>query len=105
MGISFTQILLGSISYGLGYYMKARFEINQEELIVKLKRQIVKFKKDDEEEKRELRYQLSQSVKDRDFLEREFLEFKERVKEESFNSIQKEKDLKSSSKNVLKSFL
>lgn len=105
MEISFTQILLGSISFGLGYYLKARFEINQEETIKKLQLQIEKIKNDDEKKEQRLRYQLWEVEQVRDRFERDFLESKEKVKNGSFNSIPKVEVEINSSGNVLKSFL
>lgn len=105
MGISFTQILLGSISFGLGYYLKARFEINQEETIKKLQLQVEKIKNDDEKKEQRLRYQLWEVEQVRDRFERDFLELKEKVKNGSFNSIPKIKVEINSRGNVLKSFL
>lgn len=105
MGISFTQVLLGGISFALGYYIKARFEINQEELIKKLQLQIEKVKNEDEIIVHKLKYQLWEVEQARDFLTRDFLEFKEKAKTSSFNSIPKEKVEKNSKKNVLKSFV
>lgn len=105
MGISFTQVFLGSISFGLGYYLKARFEINQEETIKKLQLQIEKIKKDDEKKDQRLRYQLWEVEQVRDRLERDFLEFKENVKNGSFNSITKVEVEINSTGNALKSFL
>lgn len=105
MGISLTQVLLGGISFGLGYYLKARFEINQEETIKKLQLQIEKIKKDDEKKEQRLRYQLWEVEQGRDRIERDFLEFKEKVKNGSFNSILKVDTEINSSSDVLKSFL
>jgi hypothetical protein len=105
MGISFTQVLLGSISFGVGYYLKARFEINQEETIKKMQLQIEKIKKDDEKKEQRLRYQLWEVEQARDRLNRDFLEFKEKVKNGSFNSIPKVEVEINSSRDVLKSFL
>lgn len=105
MGISFTQVFLGSISFGLGYYLKARFEINQEETIKKLQLQIEKIKKDDEKKDQRLRYQLWEVEQVRDRLERDFLEFKVNVKNGSFNSITKVEVEINSTGNALKSFL
>lgn len=105
MRLSFTQVLLGSISFCLGYYLKARFEINQEETIKKLQLQIEKIKKDDEKTNQKLRYQLWEVEQVRDRLNRDFFEFKEKVKIGSFNSIPKEEVKTNSTGNVLKSFL
>lgn len=105
MGISFTQILLGSISFGLGYYLKARFEINQEETIKKLQLQVEKIKNDDEKKEQRLRYQLWEVEQVRDRFERDFLELREKVKNGRFNSIPKIEVEINSRGNVLKSFL
>ncbi|MBY0414664.1 MAG: hypothetical protein K2Q18_10880 [Bdellovibrionales bacterium] len=105
MGISFTQILLGSISFGLGYYLKARFEINQGETIKKLQLQVEKIKNDDEKKEQRLRYQLWEVEQVRDRFERDFLELREKVKNGRFNSIPKIEVEINSRGNVLKSFL
>lgn len=105
MGISLTQVLLGGISFGLGYYLKARFEINQEEMIKKLQLQIEKIKKDDEKKEQRLRYQLWEAEQARDRIDRDFLEFREKVTNGSFYSIPKVDVEINSSRDVLKSFL
>ena len=105
MGISFTQVLLGIISFGLGYYIKARFEINQEDTINELQMQIEKLKEEDEKIIQKQRYQLWEVEQASNFLKRDFLELKEKVKTGSFNSIKMEKEPENSKKNVLKSFL
>jgi hypothetical protein len=105
MGINFSQVLLSSIAFGVGYYIKARFEINQEQLINKLQMQITEMKKDGEKKVQTLEYQIWQVEQERDRLERNFFEFKEKAKAGAFESIAKEKVEKSSKKNVLKSFV
>lgn len=105
MEISFTQVFLSGIFFGLGYYIKARFEINQETVILKLQMTMEEMEKDAEEEMRKLRYQLWEVEQARDRLTRESRELKEKVKAGAFESIAKEKIEKKSKKNVLQSFL
>jgi len=107
MGISFSHILLSCIALCLGYYIKARFEINQEQLIEKLELEIEKIKTDSANKIEKVRYNLWQVEQVRDRLHRDFLEFKEKTKNESFNSIPKE-ELETENQTrdkVLKSFL
>jgi hypothetical protein len=80
MGISFLEASIGIICAGLGYYFKARFEINQEEEIKNLKQLIQKREEDHKEELRVLNYKHHQLERSKYFLERDFLEFQEKVK-------------------------
>ena len=52
MGINLSQVLLSSIAFGVGYYIKARFEINQEKQIKELHTSIEVIEKKREEESR-----------------------------------------------------
>lgn len=105
MEISFTQVFLGCISFGVGYYVKARFEINQEAKILKLQKTMEEIEKNAEEEEKKLRYQLWEVGQARDRLTHELLELKEKVKAGAFESIAKEKVEKKSKKNALQNFL
>lgn len=105
MEISLTQVFLGCISFGVGYYAKARFEINQEALIKKLQSTMEEMEKDAEEVEKKMRYQLWEVGQVRDRLSRELRELKEKVKAGAFESIAKEKVEKKSKKNALQNFL
>lgn len=105
MGINFSQVLLSSIAFGVGYYIKARFEINQEKQINELQTSIEVIEKKREEESRTLRYQLWQVEQECDRLTGDLWELKKKVKAGAFASIAQEKVDKSSKKNVLKSFV
>lgn len=105
MGISVLEASICIICTGLGYYFKARFEINQEEEIKNLKQSIQKLVEDHKEELRMLSYKHYQLERSKDFLERNFLEFKERVKMDRLNEIISEKNTADSVSKTLKQFL
>ena len=105
MGISFTQFLLGCISFAVGYYTKARSEINQKALIRKLQISIKEVEHRSEEELKALKFQLWNVEQARDRLNSKVLELQENVKTGAFESIPIVKVEKNFKKNVLNSFL
>ena len=105
MGISFTQFLLSCISFAVGYYTKARCEINQEALIKKLQMSVEEVEHKSEEELKALKYQLWNVEQTRDRLNSKFLELNEKIKTGAFESIPIVKVEKKLKKNVLNSFL
>lgn len=105
MGISFLEASIGIICAGLGYYFKARFEINQEEEIKNLKLCIQKREEDHKEELRVLNYKHYQLERSRDFLECNFSEFQEKVKMDRLDKIISEKNTADSMSKTLKQFL
>ena len=105
MEISFTQVFLGCISFGVGYYAKARFEINQEAVIKKLQMTIDEMEKEAEEEMKKVKYQLWEAKQARDRLTSELRELREKVKTGAFESLAKEKIEKKSKKTALQNFL
>jgi hypothetical protein len=105
MGISFLEASIGIVCAGLGYYFKARFEINQEEEIKNLKQSIQKMKEEHKEELRVLNYKHYQLERSKDFLERNFLEFQEKVKIDRLDKIISEKNAADSMSKRLKQFL
>lgn len=105
MGISFSQIALGITFFGIGYYFKARFEINQEKEINNLKYTIQKMEEDHKEVMRILNYKHYQLERSKDFLERDFLEFQEKVKLDRFDKIKSAKNETDSIAKTLKQFL
>lgn len=105
MSTSIFQIALSITSFSFGYYFKARFEINQEKELLNLKRLIQKKDEDYEEEVRVLNYKFHQLEQSKYFLERNFLEFKEKVKLDRFDKIESVKNEKDSASQALKQFL
>lgn len=105
MGISFSQIILNTIFFCLGYYFKARFEINQEKEIKKLKSTIQQMEKDHQEEVRVLNYKYYQLERSKSFLERHFLELQEKVKLDRFDQIASKKNEVETITKTLKQFL
>lgn len=105
MGISIFQIALSITFFSIGYYFKASFEINQEKEISKLKSIIQKTEEDHKEELRLLNYKFHQLEQSKYFLERNFLEFKEKVKLNRFGEIESIKNEKDSVSQALKQFL
>jgi len=105
MGISFSQIALSITFFGIGYYFKARFEINQEEEITKLKTAIQQMEEDHKEEVRVLNYKHFQLERSKSFLERNFLELQEKVKLDRFDKIECIKNKSDSVSKTLRQFL
>lgn len=105
MGISIFQIALSITFFSVGYYFKARFEINQEKEITKLKSTIQQMEEDHKEELRLQKYKYLQLEQSKYFLERDFLEFKEKVKLDRFDKIESIKNKKDSVSKALKQFL
>lgn len=105
MDISFLEASMCIACAGLGYYFKARFEINQEGEIKNLKRRIHKMEADHKEELRVLNYKHYQLERSKDFLERNFLEFQEKVKMNRLDKIISEKNATDSLSKTLKQFL
>jgi len=105
MGISFSQIILSTILFCLGYYFKARYEINQEEEIRNFKGTIQQMKEDHKEEVRVLKNKYSQLERAKDFLQRNFLEFQEKVKLDRFDLIVSKKNEAKTITKTLKQFL
>ncbi len=105
MGISIFQIALSITFFSVGYYFKARFEINQEKEITKLKSIIQQMEEDHKEELRLQKYKHHQLEQVKYFLERDFLEFKEKVKLDRFDKIESIKNEKDSVSKTLKQFL
>ncbi|NOT77623.1 MAG: hypothetical protein HOP07_01320 [Bacteriovoracaceae bacterium] len=106
MGISIFQIALSITFFSVGYYFKARFEINQENEITKLKNIIQHIVVEDHKEELRLqKYKHNQLEQSKYFLERDFLEFKEKVKLNRFDKIESIKNEKDSVSKALKQFL
>ena len=105
MGISFLEASMCIACAGLGYYFKARFEINQEEEIKNLKQRIQKREENHKEELRVLNYKHYQLERSKHFLERNFLEFKEKIKMDRLDKIISEKNTADSMSKTLKQFL
>lgn len=105
MGISFLEALMCIACAGLGYYFKARFEINQEKEINNLNRTIQKMEEEHKEELRMLNYKYHQLERAKDFLERDFLKFQENVKLNRLDKIISEKNKVDSISKALKQFL
>lgn len=105
MGISIFQIALNITFFSVGYYFKARFEINQEKEIIKLKCIIRKMEEDHKEDMRLQNFKYFQLEQSKYFLERDFLEFKKKVKLDRFDEIESIKNEKDSVSKALKQFL
>jgi hypothetical protein len=96
---------MGIFCAGIDYYFKARFEINQEEEIKNLKQCIQKMEEDHKEELRVLNYKYYQLERSKDYLDRNFLEFQEKVKLGRLDKIISEKNTVDSMGKTLKQFL
>lgn len=103
--MSFLEASVCIIFAGLGYYFKARFEINQEEEINNLKNTVKKMEEDHKEELRMLNYKHHQLERSKYFLERDYLEFQDKVKVNRLDKIISEKNTADSMSKALKQFL
>lgn len=105
MGSSLSFLLLSVVSFGIGYYIKARFEISQENAILTLQQKVEVQKREYEEKIQKATYQLSQMQKENELLLRELFNFKEEVKAQRFKEIAKEQNQLCPSLKALKNFL